>query len=430
MQQEPTRREESTLPVLTAGGLSSDDEDRRTTNDNAEERQSQLLLQTTIDYLSGDYVLFASLIWPLIICIICFTLFALYNWSETDDENYGVTQIPTISMAGAYSPANQLFTAGLHLEAPMLAIIYYSIYTHYATKINEWHRAHFDDTKNANRLHGWNRKALWLGELACALMFVVGSVSLATEMYTHAAFAFFMFLFAVLHMCLCFYILGRDIPISEEQARTMKLCIFLCVPFNVIMIFVAALVFSSCKTSDCRNIAAQMGPCLEIVTTASLMVYLYSYRDVLRKVRCQVGVYSYPPPSSSGVEISPFPLSPPTAGSNASSLPAQPMERNHTPVGNTSPAAVNVCITGDASTTSRSNDSMESGAGGIGSDRSSLLIGVREQVFSSEDDEEDDDDDSRDNGGGSAGGGVGGGGGTSKEARSFRKGRKSIHEEV
>ena len=41
------------------------------------------VVRVVVNYVYGSYLIAFSLVWPLVLCTVCFVLFSVYNWHET-----------------------------------------------------------------------------------------------------------------------------------------------------------------------------------------------------------------------------------------------------------------------------------------------------------------------------------------------------------
>jgi hypothetical protein len=130
----------------------------------------------------------------------------------------------------------------------------------------------------------WN-KALWILGLVCSfLMSMVGTISLDVQTDVHGVVAFFMFLTAILHMILYYYTIAQTMGYTSTQILIHRICLFVCLPFNVVMLAAIVLMFNTCNNDPCMESAVNLIVALEYTTTIALLAYVYRFRDDLKDI--------------------------------------------------------------------------------------------------------------------------------------------------
>lgn len=276
---------------------------------------------------SGCFIVLATIVWPILFCIVTFALFFGLHEGQRDRVR-GYEQIPTISETGVFVPERLIFTYGLHLEAVFLAILFMFIFTEfnnrisdidretlnqplwndedvlregdegelqhsaakrYPATIQEAHCYYFFHCCDVPDDHGhkiaylnfWNEVLLVLGLLAAFFMSLVGTVTLGIEPTTHAVLAGLMFLTGLLHMVLFYYTIAETMGYQPWQMYLHRVCLFMTIPFNVICIVIIALMWVYCTEGICVQAAVDFIPALEYQTFVFLLAYIFRfYADV------------------------------------------------------------------------------------------------------------------------------------------------------
>lgn len=299
---------------------------------------------------SGGFLIDVCCIWPFIFCAFSFGLFFAIHPNSRDKVD-GHRQIPTLSQTGKLVPESLFFTFGLHSEAMLLAFLFTFVYVHFKNKINaifqslqqqkqqqqplledgQWNSGEEDSSMvlsvlrrtsetthceglnffccclckpQASRetdvkfLEFWNRTLIVLGLIAALLMALVGTVTLDVNTTVHGAIAFFMYLAAILHMLFFYFTIAKTMGYSAFQINLVRLCLFVCLPFNIIMMVAIGLMYSNCDTDEiCQQAAIDLIPTLEYTTTIALLGYVYSFREDLKDINLltMAAVASLPP---------------------------------------------------------------------------------------------------------------------------------------
>ncbi|RYG65664.1 hypothetical protein EON64_11460, partial [archaeon] len=181
---------------------------------------------------------------------------------------------------------------------------------------------------NKASLHLGNMVAMVLGVFAALCMSIVGSIQLVVNDFAHGTFAFVMFVSGVLHVLVFHFALEKYVTshhpshtsdnnnngnnsnganntvinnsrgnsnstsnaadLSCENNNTQEfwrklprvlrdLSILICIPFNILVIILAAIVSGSCSTYSCRAFVVDIGPALEFSTVIGLLAYMLSW---------------------------------------------------------------------------------------------------------------------------------------------------------
>ena len=201
-----------------------------------------------------------------------------------------------MSKIGSLPPESIVFTYGLHLESALLALAFLLIFHKNKLKIdhlssssttnglgtatNASHRSclleSFKDPSNLNHC-----PLLFLGLAGCLCMSIVGSVSLGVDYTAHTTFASIMFVCFVLHMLLSSMTVDAHVGLSIRQIRLHRLCLFICIPLNIVFAVAAQITFKSCGSFSCLYFYVNISPILEYLTVISLLVYMVRFKDDL-----------------------------------------------------------------------------------------------------------------------------------------------------
>jgi hypothetical protein len=275
-----------------------------------------------------------AVIWPFIFCAFSFTLFYSIHPNSREKVN-GYKQIPTLSQTGKLVPESLFFTFGLHLEGVVLAVLFILLYVYFKTKIQRieskiplalesslmeenaeteeiseqkdsnamtcW-KIHFyeglvfcccgccasqnNDVKHVRYLTFWNTVLLYLGLICALLMALVGTVTLDVETTVHGVIAFFMFLSAILHMVFYYFTIAKYMGQTPFQLNLLRFCLFMCIPFNIIMVAVDGIMYTNCPEHDhvCGTAAVDLITALEYSTAIFLILYIAVFRENLATV--------------------------------------------------------------------------------------------------------------------------------------------------
>ena len=282
--------------------------------------------------LPGRYLILANVIWPSFFIPLTFLLYFLADSYELD-EIRGVKQIPTISSSGALSPYSVLLTYGLHMEGILIACIFTCIYVRYREKIDgftgkmeiERHAKEEEEVEESGNhqkwrfrifvieltncgcccqctklgclsrpprskaeLHHWNWITFCFGLIASFLMTLVGSITLDLNEIAHSTFAFFMFLFGILHMYFFYYkitkILFRNDETQQWRVFLHQVCIFVSFPFNIAMFILAGVVYATCSSLTCQRFSIDLLPATEFSTVIALLLYITQFYEDVKDV--------------------------------------------------------------------------------------------------------------------------------------------------
>lgn len=225
--------------------------------------------------------------------IITFTLYYVINYPIYHNYFLGVQQVQTISGTGMYSPEMYVFTYELHLLSVLLVMIFSCLYAIYTKKICELHEGGMPQMEGAQLthkqiedIHDWNW-ANWVVGLGTALlMSLVGTVTLTASLWLHGVFALLMFLGGVLHMLLNYFFIFKHFRHTHpvRQRVLHRLAVYCVVPFNIAVIFIAAVVYFTCDSHSCVTFVADVFPVLEFATVLYFFFYLESLRFELQTV--------------------------------------------------------------------------------------------------------------------------------------------------
>jgi hypothetical protein len=267
------------------------------------------------EVLPGPVVVIAAMVWPILVCIVTFTLFFVYHPYATDEVK-SVEQIPTISGTGQLLPESVIFTYGLHLEAILVAMLFVLVYSRFdfqirsfpadeslnarvagslavsgRSEVEKWKffvRGCCGSTEqratDAEYLRFWNKVLLALGLLCAFFMSLTGSVSLSVSDPAHAAFAVIMFVLATLHLVLFYFTIAEAMGQQPYQSALHKACLVVVVPFNVFMIVVLSVMWVYCTAQACIATAVDAVVVLEYTTTLAFIAYIYRFYDVVKPV--------------------------------------------------------------------------------------------------------------------------------------------------
>ena len=224
---------------------------------------------------------------------------------------YGVKQLPTLSLTGAYDPSESVFTAGLHLFGFLsfwFFILVYRVYHVHIENLND----EDDSTRYSNdlllcccsvnlpktRLHHINKALLCIGMVFSVFMFLTGSIPLTLNFTAHSGVACIMFMCGIIHVLLFSATLGKAFPlhslplfkqsndsienadISGNRTRLLhKVSVFIILPLNITLFIVALAVFVSCSTQNCREFSVQTVVVLEYNVVLALGLYLEGFRS-------------------------------------------------------------------------------------------------------------------------------------------------------
>jgi hypothetical protein len=267
------------------------------------------------DVLPGPAVVIAAMVWPILFCIVTFTLFFVYHPYATDEVK-SVKQIPTISGTGQLLPESVVFTYGLHLEAILVAVLFMLVYTRFDSQIrNQPAKDSINDhaigsltmngrsevekwkffvvgccgsaeerATDAEYLRFWNKVLLALGLLCAFFMSLTGSVSLSVSDPAHTTFAVIMFVLATLHLVLFYFTIAEAMGVQPYQSALHKACLVVVVPFNIIMIVVLSIMWVCCTAQACIVTAVDAVVVLEYTTTLAFIAYMYRFYEVVKQV--------------------------------------------------------------------------------------------------------------------------------------------------
>lgn len=283
------------------------------------ERLNQITPQSdsrsVIAHMSAAYLVDFAVIWPFVICAVTFPLFYAIH-PNSRDKVLGYRQIPTISQTGALVPESLFLTYGLHAEAAVLGILFVLLYYLFEAKIrkieaklrhsgaredstaSDWMnitigqrlsimccscccccRPPLTALKDVPYLRYWNSVLVIFGLIAAFLMSLVGSITLNVDSAVHGTVAFIMFFFAILHMVIFYNTIADAMKQTKFQVLLHRLCIFVCIPLNIIGLVFAGLLYMFCKSPVCITCAVDLIPALEFSTTIALVMYVYRFRE-------------------------------------------------------------------------------------------------------------------------------------------------------
>lgn len=257
-------------------------------------------------FFPGSYLVWIVVFWPCIFCPISFLLYFCFNSHHYYTED-GIHQIPTISLSGVKPPAGVVLTYGLHSEAFLLMIFFvllYILYYHKITRASELvHELPNRESSNQNillaifqflscsfcfcsidsyskaNLHKWNFVTLIFGLFAAFCMSIVGSVTLELNSGMHGTFAFFMFLFGILHSFFFYYHISRILPTSKKALFIHQISLFFSIPFNIFVFIMAGIIYISCDSRTCRRFYVDVSPTLEFSTVLSILLYVSRFAE-------------------------------------------------------------------------------------------------------------------------------------------------------
>ena len=272
--------------------------------------------------ITGKRLVLLTACWPIVFIPICFALFySLHSRSAFDDD---AEQTATISAAGAKVPESIILTYGLHVEAVLFLFFFAANYIAYDSRISALSGSvgYPDDTLSAmsqvsssaslrdsksgdnsivenvmicgccccnrnshhNSLIYWNKVSLGLGLVAAFCMGLVGSVTLTTETNLHGFAAFFMFLSGILHMLINYFRLRKFLTVDAWTLRLHQISLFVCIPFNILMYFIALVILITCDSYQCRGYIVDINSALEFSTALAILLYIYSFVEEIGPV--------------------------------------------------------------------------------------------------------------------------------------------------
>jgi hypothetical protein len=77
--------------------------------------------------------------------------------------------------------------------------------------------------------------------------------------------------------------------IETKKLLIIRICLFMCIPFNVFVLIIAAIVNVNCSTYACDGFVVDISPSLEFSTTFFILIYFFRYREDLKNtfIFCQ-----------------------------------------------------------------------------------------------------------------------------------------------
>lgn len=247
--------------------------------------------------ISGSTIISAIIICPSIFIPLNFTLYYLFN-SDDYYEVSGVRQIPTISLTGADYPASVFFAYGLHLESLLFGIFFLMLYRKIQRLVDSQVQDNTHSVKsesclylldtllcrrlnlfceyNRNNVLKWNRYCVVTGLVASFSMSVVGSIGLNVNETAHSFFAFVMFMGGIFHMILGYLKIYRFL-LPNSKRRVIQLAIILAIPMNIIILFIAAMIYGLCTDYYCRAVSVDLLPVVEFTTMTALLIYVCGF---------------------------------------------------------------------------------------------------------------------------------------------------------
>jgi hypothetical protein len=289
------------------------------------------------------FVNYALIVWPLIFIPISFALYFSYH-SKGFYHDQGENQVPTLSDSGSLLPSALVFTYGLHVEAILFAIFFILLYCSFEIKIHEEMQRmthteleqqvnitlpavpegkeeenqtkedeillirliHFselftcfgcvcccqtcsprdekvDVSSLISSLRYWNKLSFSFGLVASISMSLVGTVPVTLQPVIHGFFAFTMFALGVLHVLVTYYGMVRRLSMvsyTVYQRSQHIFCVFLTLPFNLLLTLIAGLFFITC----CPIVTFDIFPVLEFTTTLSLLYYTSIFAPDLQQL--------------------------------------------------------------------------------------------------------------------------------------------------
>lgn len=257
--------------------------------------------------ITGRRLAQACVVWPAIFVTTTFIMFYSFNSRYVLGEDQ---EVPTISETGFISPESIVLTYGLHSEAVLLCFLFISVFTVYEQKIDDyihllsWNHEEKTDSLdveactrccfcccncfgsgnkekkqyNLRLMHMWNMVTLILGLVCCVAMSLVGSVTLAVNVYLHNVCAFVMFFTGVLHMLLFYTKIAWYLEERRHRLLVYKSLLFICIPFNLLIAIIAGSLYLRCSSDSCRAFSINISPVCEFWTTISLLVYCYFFK--------------------------------------------------------------------------------------------------------------------------------------------------------
>jgi hypothetical protein len=110
-------------------------------------------------------------------------------------------------------------------------------------------------------------------------MAMVGSITLRVNETAHGTVAFIMFACGVLHLIVFYFKIAWFIETRPLRQRIYQLCLFMCIPFNLIVVIAVGSVSVSCQAIACQSAFENAMSILEFITTIFLMVYVFSFNE-------------------------------------------------------------------------------------------------------------------------------------------------------
>ena len=240
-------------------------------------------------------LLLAVLSFPL-----CFILFYVLHDSEIQVKR-GVSQLPTLSLTGAFWPNSAIFTLFMHIYSFLSIILFSMVADVFARRIDR-----LSSEMDKKRLMAVNNSLFVLGVVFSLFLMLTGTVIVVKSEITHAIVAIIMFVAGVLHICTFTFTIGlvreadgtrveKDSNIIESLDKSLGLrwqfaAFLLAVPVNVVALLTGFIVGRSCDEEDCAALSVQMFVVVEYTTATALFLYVigFLYVPEMHQTYCQI----------------------------------------------------------------------------------------------------------------------------------------------
>ena len=248
--------------------------------------------------ISGFALIITTVVLGALFFPACFALYFELHAAEETVYVFGIPQIPTLSLTGAFWPSSAIFTLFMHIYAGLSFLIFSMITEIYSARIAQSSSL---SKKQKRSLTIINRVLYYLGVVFSLFLVLTGTILISRAEIAHAIVAIIMFIAGVLHICIFTWtlgLLGHEGADGEETEtnegkntnfpqilrkyvglRWWFTAFLLAVPFNVIALLVGFAVGMTCgKTSEkCRALGVQMVVVVEYTTAIALFLYVVGF---------------------------------------------------------------------------------------------------------------------------------------------------------